>query len=159
MGLSYRWIKDVGPGPQGWENAQGLDFPFYVTNFSIISVSQGKTNSGIELLGCLLSVVPMCDSTGYHLRRHLLRNKCCEEIHLRGSTDLKVVVLEMSLHVTPDTVPKSHPPFAWGKQVLLVCGHPKEFLRVRKLTRNCAVGQWASAPSGLGVEEELRKCL
>lgn len=65
---------------------------------------------------------------------------------LRGNTtvwkdtsDLKVMVLEMSLHVTPenpDTVPKSHPHFIWGEPVLLVCGYPKEFLPVHKLSHN-----------------------
>lgn len=51
-------------------------------------------------------------------------------------TDLKVMVLDMSLHVIPDTVPKSHLLFVWGEYVLLVCRHPKEFLPVHKLSHN-----------------------
>lgn len=85
MGLSYRWIKDVGPGPQGWVNAQSLDFPFCVTNFSIISVNQGKINNGMKSLSCLPSVPPTC-AHRCHLQGHLLRKECCEEIHLCGST-------------------------------------------------------------------------
>lgn len=61
-------------------------FHFVLTNFSIISVNQSKINNVMELLSCPPSVLPMCDSTGCHLQRHLLRQKCWGEIQLCGKT-------------------------------------------------------------------------
>lgn len=165
VGLSYRWIKGVGPGPQEWENAQGLDSPFCVTHFSIISANQGKTNNGVELLSCLPSVLPTCYSTGFHLQGHLFRNKCCEEIHQWGSTSQIsrgwcwrwpcTSLLTLSCSNTHFVLGWTSSSGVWYSR-----GHPKKFLPAHKLSHNSKwTEHWASAPSALGAEEELRKCL